>query len=389
MQNALLLAALFNNPCASSGPAEKLTVSGAGTSYATKGIFDPALTEDPSAGRIYMSYSAVDPAPTWWAPINYHTVSTRIAYSDDCGRSYTDSGNAINQAIDVILGDGVGPDWTDDAGTWHNEVSRLVYDPGAKAGEEWKLFWHHYLIQNQLGDPTDYRQFQHGWIAYKAASTPEGLSSATEVKLFGAAGYDSINEIQNNATSRSPLGGPPAIMLNTLDTDLNGCLIFSEPGAYARGSDLFVSLVCYELGPANNRVILLKISAQDDLSVAGNWEYIGTLFQTADAVALGYEKFSASELFRSSVGDSLMVTPVSDISGEDKYNGCLLFKFSDIDSGTLSGSPDIIKTISGTSGSFHGACTYHDSASSSGFLYSELVPSETDLFQIYKSHQGL
>jgi hypothetical protein len=50
---------------ASSPLPERLTFPGAGTDFGTKGIFDPSLSKDPSSGRIYMSYSAVDPAPTW------------------------------------------------------------------------------------------------------------------------------------------------------------------------------------------------------------------------------------------------------------------------------------------------------------------------------------
>jgi hypothetical protein len=389
---ALLLIAACNNSeeSTSSSDPERLTIPGAGTDFGTKGVFDPSLTEDPESGRIYMSYSAVDPAPAYWGVINYHTVSTRMAYSDDNGESFTDSGSAINEALDVILGDGEEP-WEDDAGTWHNEVSKLIYDPGAQSGEEWKLFWHHYLVHNQLGDPVDYRKFHHGWIAYKAASTPEGLESATEVKLFGAAGYDTVNDTEDNTVSRSPLGGAPEIMLDgTFHADLANCVVFSEPGAYADSTGLYLSLFCYEVTPAaNNRLILLKANANSDLTDSGNWTYIGTLFQTSDAVSLGYERFSASDLFGSGGEQFLMVSPVSDSPYDGSYNGCLVYRFSDIGAGTLSGTPDLVKSVSGTAGSFNGACAYHESASYSGFLYSELVSGEEDPFRIFMSKSGL
>ncbi len=369
---------------------EKLTIPGAGTGFGSKGVFDPSLTSDPSTGRIYMSYSAIDPAPTWWGPINYHTVSTRIAYSDDNGKSFSDSGAVINEALDVILGDGVIP-WEDDAGTWHNEVSKLVNDPGARAGEEWKLFWHHYLIQNQLGDPEHYRKFHHGWIAYKVAATPGGLGAATEVKLFGASGYDTVNNILDNSTSRSPLGGAPSIMLNTLHADLNNCFAFSEPGAYADASALYLSLFCYEVTPVvNNRLILLKANSDSDLTIEGNWTYLGTIFNSSDAVALGYLSFSGSDLFVSGGINYLMVSPVTNSPYTGSYNGCLVYRFSDIDTGVIFGAPDIIKTVTGTEGSFNGACAYHESAASSGFLYSELDDTGvTDPFRVFKSFQDL
>ncbi len=367
---------------------EKLTFPGMGTGFGTKGVFDPSLTIDPATDRIYMSYSAIDPAPTWWGPINYHTVSTRIAYSDNNGGSFTDSGSVINEAVDVILGDGVLP-WDDDAGTWHNEVSKLVYDPGGSSGEEWKLFWHHYLIQNQLGDPKNYRKFNHGWIAYKGAATPEGLGSATEIKLFGATGYDSVNDIQDNTVSRSPLGGAPRIMLNTLHTDLNNCYTFSEPGAYADSGGLYLSLFCYETTPRNNRLILLRANAGSDITDVNQWTYIGSLFQTSDAVSLGYEHFSASDLFTSGGNKYLMVSPVTSSPYAGSYNGCLVYRLSDIDAGTLSGAPDIIKTITGTGGSFNGACAYHENATPSGFLYSELDAAANDPFRIFMLKSGL
>ena len=53
----------------------------------------------------------------------------------------------------------------------------------------------------------------------------------------------------------------------------------------------------------------------------------------------------------------------------------------------MSGSqPALIGSVNGTAGSFNGACAYHASANMSGMLFSEVNPSVTDMFQIYKSH---
>ncbi len=84
--------------------------------------------------------------------------------------------------------------------TWSNEVSSLVFDPAAPADAQWKLFWHHY---SAIGED---RQFQHGWIAYKHAATPEGLRTASEIKLLGGKAYDSVNDDRSGSTG-SPLGG--------------------------------------------------------------------------------------------------------------------------------------------------------------------------------------
>ena len=68
---------------------------------------------------------------------NQRTITTRLAYSDDQGATWTDLGSRINDISEPPAGS--------KAQTWVNEVSSLVYDPYAPQPERWKLFWHHYL----------------------------------------------------------------------------------------------------------------------------------------------------------------------------------------------------------------------------------------------------
>ena len=166
------------------------------------GIFDPAVALDSASGRLWMSYSAVDPSVSWPTQ-NVDGVAIRLAYSDDNGKTWNDSGTVVSNFLDVNLP--LAP--PNNAGTWVNEVSQIIYDSGAIAKERWKLLWHHYLIIN------GYRHFEHGWIAMKMASTPGGLATATEIKLFTSAGYDVGNNIPNNLGTYSPVGGPPVIQL--------------------------------------------------------------------------------------------------------------------------------------------------------------------------------
>ncbi len=318
-----------------------------------------------------------------WPAQNVDVVATRLAYSDDNGKTWTgsSSGAVISNYLDVSL-PLASPN---DAGTWINEVPQLLYDPGAISAERWKIIWHHYLIIN--GD----RRFEHGWVAMKTASTPEGLASAPEIKLFSAAFYDSGNDTVGGG-SRSPLGGAPLIALDTaLNPELNTCL-FTEPGMYASNDALYLSLQCAHLSDSSQLIILLKCASPCNMSSAASWSYLGTVLRPADAAALGFDTgFAAPAMFESGGSIYLAVTPAqtSGAPWASYYSGCRIFRFADIDNALLemTGSqPTLVGSVDGTPGSFNGACGYHASASESGMLYSEVNTSVTDKFQIFISH---
>ncbi|MFZ2160883.1 MAG: sialidase family protein [Sideroxyarcus sp.] len=357
---------------------ERITFAGIGT----HGIFDPAIARDPASGRIWMSYSAVDPSALWPTQ-NINVVANRLAYSDDNGKTWTDSGAIISNYADVTL-----PFATPlNAGTWVNEVSQLVYDPGATANERWKILWHHYLRIN------DVRHFEHGWLGMKTASTPAGLAAAPEVKLFAGYGYDTSNDTVGGG-SQSPLGGAPQIQLDTaLDPALNTC-VFTEPGMYASDSALYLSLLCVKTSDLSHLTVLLKCTSPCNTGSAASWSYLGTVLQDSNATAIGFDSgFSGSGLFESAGSMYLVATPVQTAGAPwpDYYNGCRVYRFSNIDSALLqtSGSqPALVGSVNGTTGSFNGACSYNASANLSGMLYSELNTSATDLFRIYMSHKN-
>ena len=374
-----------SSPTPAPTPPERITFSGVGT----RGIFDPSIARDPSdvTGRLWMSYSAVDPSQTWSA-LNVDAVATRLAYSDNNGRTWTDSGTIVSNFLDVTL-PLASPN---DAGTWVNEVSQLIYDPGATANERWKILWHHYLTLNRL-PVNDRRRFEHGWIAMKMAGSPEGLAAAPEIKLFAGYGYDAGNNTAGGG-SRSPLGGAPLIQLDTaLNSALNTC-VFTEPGMYASSAALYLSLQCQHLDPASpdRLIVLLKCASPCNTGSAASWSYLGTLLNKSNAAAFGFDDgFAASGLFASAGNLYVVATPVqtSGAPWSAYYSGCHLFRFTDIDSALLQKTgvhPTLIASVNGTSGSFNGACSYHASASNSGMLYSELNTSVTDRFQIFMSH---
>lgn len=335
----------------------------------SEGIFDPSLADTPQGRRAWMSFSSVNPSPRWPAE-NTRTVTTRLAYSDDHGATWTDLGFAINDISEADRGA--------DARTWVNEVSSLVYDRFAPEAGRWKLFWHHYLYRDGRGS------FQNGWIAYKAASTPQGLRNATEVKLLAGRGYNASNDSRFGATG-SPLAGSPLVRVDRLGKDLNFCMAASEPSVLATASGLYLSLSCYGpkgfplfamlTGAAEPVVVLLKCDAPCRPERAGSWRYIATLLTPQDARGTGANHYSASDLF--AVGDRLyiMSSPVSNVPVRGSYHGCRVFGFTDIAAGRLESDrtgPKILESIEGEAGSFNGACTYSQAVTTSGVMYGQI-----------------
>jgi hypothetical protein len=362
-------AAKSSSPSQSVLPATLLVFTGGGTD----GVFDPSLSFDPVAKTLWMSYSALNPSPLWPTQ-NTRALSTRIAFSNDHGATFADSGIVVNQINDVTLPLAA----PNNAGTWMQEVSSLVYDSSAGASEKWRLFAHHYLMIN--GTPHQ----EHSWISFKKAASPQALAGATEFKLFAGAGYDTSNN-SLGGSSGSPVGGAPLITLSALFSGLASCVGFTEPGAMATPSALYLSLTCKEVpsGVAQSRVILLRCAQPCDPLQSSSWALIGTLFSHANAVSAGYKDFDGASLYQQNGSYFMLVSPTSDQPVADAYNGCLVYQFSNIDLGQM--QPTM--SVYGTANSFNGACTFNENATGSGILYSEINTSSGHVQgRIYQSH---
>jgi hypothetical protein len=322
-----------------------------------RGIFDPSLSYDPDDTRIWIVYSAVEPS-IWEANMRIHT---RLAYSDDAGLTWVDRGIILNESEDVTLP--LEP--PDNAGTWVHEVPSLLYDPAAPLNERWKLLWHRYLMAN--GD----RVFEHGWIGYKAAESPELLKDADERKLFAGSAY--------NDTSDAIIG-PPEIRLDEVFPELASCLVFSEPALAALDGLWYVSMLGAEGTSQDGKVIVLQY---DGASSA--WGYAGAFLEnTIDGPALGYHGYSAPSLYQKDQQWYLMVSPQIN----DVYLGTLVFRIEDLASAVLqrsAGKPDSIASVYGTEGSHNGAAGYIDRASACGILYSEVLLEPPLHFRMYAS----
>lgn len=339
------------------------------------GVFDPDLAAKPDDSNVWMSYSEIT-GSILWPDQNFHVISTKLAVSNNQGENWLEV-DVLNPAEDVTVQLAA----PFDAGTWVSEVSSLVYDKGAKTEEKWKLIWHHYLQIN--GD----RKFEHGWFGYKSAASPQELATAVEIKLFAGFGYDSINDTANSIT-QAPVAGAPRILLSQLHNDLSACLIATEPGFFATETTLYLSLNCIEINPSNNRIVLLSCPQPCDVSQPESWTYVKTVLNNSNAISLGYEKFSATDIFESKGETYLWVSPVSSSPFDEAYNGCFGYQFSDLTTGDIindNGQPKPVLQLGGLDNTFYGACAYHQAAIKAGVIIGEVFPTQTEVFRMFKT----
>jgi hypothetical protein len=204
-----------------------------------------------------------------------------------------------------------------------------------------------------------------------------------ERKLFVGAGYD---------TSDNTILGVPEYDLAALYpavNELSTCAAFTEPGAIATNSGVYISLKCATGGVG--KVVLLKC---DNELTASSCTYIGDFTDDSEAAQFSgagqnFDGFSATELVVASGKTYLIVTPTE--SPGDLYRGCLVFEVADLATATLVrnvGDPVLVKRVEGTSGSFNGACGYAEGLSASGIIYSELNNTAPQ-FRLFASHSEL
>jgi hypothetical protein len=240
------------------------------------------------------------------------------------------------------------------------------------------MLWHRYLSASDSGNTVPL--FQYGWIELKTASSPDG-SWTTDQKLFAGSLYYTIDQAYNDSVSPT---SPAPIRLDTLNLALSSCLVFTEPGALATSDGVYVSLKCATGGTAG-KIVLLKCG--HDFT---GCTYKSTLIADTEASFYGdYDGFSASELVQSGGQTYLIATPTKD----DAYRGCLVFTIENLTTAPslkqTGGVADVKLAVSGSTGSFNGACGYTAGLTKSGIIYSEFFPGQTPEFRLFGSGQNL
>ena len=364
-----------NNPPPAPVPVVPTALSVSGV-VAADGVFDPSPRNDGSS-KLWMSYSAVAWSPN--DPGILSQVRTRLATSEDGGATWSDLGVDPNNMADAdfaasAVAPATGIMWV----TWRFEVSSLLYDPyDSDSSRRWKMLWHRYPAADNNGVLT--RVIQKGWIGMSSAPAPGGPWSA-ERNLFTGSWYDHSVDVIISA---------PEYPLDTLYPaagQLSGCAAFTEPSMLAKPEGIYISLQC-----AGSPAKIIGLKCDRPFS---SCTYLGDFLTESEAPQFNQGSqqlngFAATEMVSVGSKDYLVVTPYE--PPQDRYRGCLVFEISNLATATLvrsNGAPVIAKRISGTSGSFNGACGYDTSASASGIIYSE-YNSAAPHFRLYASHVHL
>ena len=144
--------------------------------------------------------------------------------------------------------------------------------------------------------------------------------------------------------------------------------------------------------PITEYLVYFKCASPCNMTDAASWEYLGRLLTPADAQsATGDDHFQAPALVEKNGTTYLLVTPV-DTSVDNRYNGCRLYEFNNIDTSQLrrlNGQLLEAARIDGIAGTHHGACDAYNGLDG-GILFSQFEPAAAvETFNIYKSQISL
>jgi hypothetical protein len=352
-----------------------------------RGVFDPSVAEDPATHRLWMSYSSFDVSSRSRSGVNL-----RIAYSDD-GETWQDAG-VVQPFTDVVVGPLTATEAGEvdveagSGGTWQNETSTLVYDDHAPREQRWKLFWHQTLWANDVP-----RYASYSWIALKMADSAENLAHAPSIKLF--TGYMARKAGESaEMPAFSPLPQPPAIQLDKKDPQLGACM-FGQPAAISAPDGLYLALDCAWLGtrPLLHTALLRCAYPGCNVTDAASWTAVGRLTEPRDGPQLDeqYKGFGGTSLVESGGHYYLIATPI--VSADNRYDGCLVYRFEDLNYGKLErgrrGKLVVAQTVHGIPETHHGACAAH-SRLKGGILLSQIASSAAPrVMQIRRSGVAL
>ncbi len=213
------------------------------------------------------------------------------------------------------------------------------------------------------------------WIGYRTASDPAG-SWSPEVALFQGA-------------IPLPDSGSAQVNVSGLDASLGHLLLYSEPGAIAKGGTLYVSLTGL-VQSGSDQIVMV---ASDDH--AGSWRFVGAALSSQDASLLGYTDFDGTSIARQGGRTFLLASPGSPTR---KRNGTLVFEFADLAAGTLvrdaSGAPVVLAHVLPDGGYDNdvggGQADYHEGNTAGGLLVNQLVLADLpSLFHIRQTGAAL
>jgi|GEM_PF-949257 len=285
---------------------EKINIAGEDSEM---GVYDPSVEYDDD-GIGWLAYTAMS---DFRNPAGNEKVQleTHLAKSFDHGRTWTKVGRANSGLVKTLTLKGKPVQ-----AVYRNETPTLLYDPhDPDSNRRWKLFTVRGFISAGNYKNT---QWPYVHIAYKYAASPEGLSSAKEILLFG-----------------SQYCKPPVCSvkfnLNDFSPDLKNVVFYEEPGSLVKDGVIYLTLSAV-IGRQGQKTILL--SSQDH---GETWKYKGILTFRKDAENLGFNELTSSSLAQEDGRVFLLVSPVKAVKlpRHLQYNGVYIFEFVDISKGIL------------------------------------------------------
>ena len=328
------------------------------------GIFDISIEYD-SKGIGWMAYSRV---------ILPKYVETRVAKSTDKGKTWKFI-KTVNRSKDGYQQLGK----KKQKGAWRNETPSLLYDPQDKPHRRWKLFYQRYLSKPPYKKGKSL--FEHGWIAYKYAETPEGPWSKP-IRLFGS----KANKCK--------------VDLNTLNKDLKDNVFYNEIGTIVVDGVIYLSVDSSTtptgVGEWRKRKIVL-FSSKDH---GKTWHYVNTLTDFDDAKEFGYLIFTGSSLVREGKKLYLLVTPAGRKGLFVKnrgHDGTYVLEFDDISKAKLKRDKNnnlLVHKIIKPDPEMHsgGLSDYDEQNTNGGVLFSQLTSKakhRPEFFQVYSTGETL
>jgi len=291
----------------------------------TNGFSDPSLLHA-NDGRVWMAYSDVSVNNSG----QIVRSATRIAHSSDSGKSYI-----YDQEVSILSP----ATRVSDRGQWQYRTPWLIEDSSdPDANRRFKLFAHKYFL-NTANNSVDY---QTGSIVMWTAAAPDGNWSL-EQSLLG----------WNSSTALAA-----SIVVNALDTSLQGCLWVDDGSAaiYGDAIDMVVSCAIDDTTiPTQRRTVLLR--STDHMK---SFTYVATLLQSEDAQAYDIDTFAFnSPSLLPSAGNApvLIVTP---IDGNGNATGCVIFPIANEQTGSLFIASNIPLSIQSLlpAGNNNGSCAW-------------------------------
>ena len=332
---------------------------------ATKnGIFDISVEYD-SDGIGWMAYSRVS-LPKF--------VETRIARSIDHGKTwkYVNTVNVSKHGLQIN-------GQKKHKGAWRYETPSLLYDPKDKLSRRWKLFSQKYLSIPPYKKGKSL--FQHGWIEYKYASSPEGPWSKS-VRLFGS---------KANKCKVDP---------NNLHRSLSKNVFYNEIGTISVNGVIYLSVDASTtptgVGEWRKRKIVL-FSSKDH---GESWRYVDTLTDYDDAGGFGYLVLTGSSLVRDGNQLYLLTTPSGKkglFAKNRSHDGTYVIEFDDISKAKLrrdkKGKLVVSKIFKPEAGMHSGGLSDYDEQNThGGILFSQLATEKKhhpEFFQVFSTGEKI